>query len=152
MRSVLGTAHPAKHWQGVWGSFVNTRDSLTLNSPNVLGRWSVWRSPFSRVPFGAHAVYWGCAIILLRPDHGVWEAHRERKGRGRRRGQERMSYCKDDVSKLGSGTPIAHWLFFSIWNGGQASTGGKDHNIMSLQSEPKRLLFLSRKYTFCLSK
>lgn len=78
----FGAAHPAKGCQGRLMSFVNTRDSLTLNSPNVLGRQSVLRSPFSGVPFGVHAVYWGCAIILLRPDHGVWEADREQGAEG----------------------------------------------------------------------
>lgn len=62
------------------------------DSPNVLGRWSVWRSPFSGVPFGVHDVYWG--VVWLSSSGRIMASGmqtKEQRGRGIRRDDNELT-------------------------------------------------------------
>lgn len=71
------------------------------HSPNVVGRWSVWRSPFSRVPFGVHGVCWG---VVRLSSSGQIVASRmqteEQKGRGLRKKRQCCQIRKQNISTL----------------------------------------------------
>lgn len=78
------------------------------------------------VTFQRRALWCPCCLLGVHnypPLVGSW--HLQGRQGAREEGEAKREFVKEDVSKLGSGTPIAHRF---ILKSEEASTGVKDHS------------------------